>query len=89
MKGKFHMALLAVFLVAVMAGSAVAATYTGEVDSVDVAGGKLTVERMELQKKTFEATSALLQGIAKGDKVTVTYEKEGANNVASKVEKKK
>ena len=79
--------VLSVAFVAFLAGSALAKEFKGKVSAIDAAAGKITVKKMMIMKKEFTADPAALQGIAEKDKVTVTYEKEGDTNKASKVEK--
>jgi hypothetical protein len=88
MKRGLHTLVITVAVFVLLVGAALAKEFTGKVDSVDAATGKLTVKKMKILKKDFSAESSALEGIAKGDKVTVTYEKEGDANKASKVEKK-
>ena len=87
MKRSLHMLVMAVVVVALLAGAAIAKEFKGKVSVIDAAGGKITVKKMLIMKKEFTADPAALQGIAEKDKVTVTYEKEGDVNKASKVEK--
>jgi hypothetical protein len=87
MKRSLHALVLAVVFVALVAGAAMAKTFKGKVKEIDTAGGKITVTKMMIMKKTFAAEGSMLQGIATGDKVTVEYEKEGDTNKASKIEK--
>ncbi|OGP82955.1 MAG: hypothetical protein A2Y95_09955 [Deltaproteobacteria bacterium RBG_13_65_10] len=88
MKRGLHTLVLTVAIFVLLVGAALAKEFTGKVGSVDAAAGKLSVKKMMILKKNFTAESSALEGIAKGDKVTVTYEKEGDTNKASKVEKK-
>ena len=87
MRRTFHALVLAVVFVALIAGAAMAKTFKGKVKEIDTAGGKITVAKMMIMKKTFSAESSMLQGIATGDKVTVEFEKSGDTNKASKIEK--
>jgi len=87
MKRSLHMLVMAVVVVALLAGAAIAKEFKGKVSAIDAGGGKITVKKMMIMKKEFTADPAALQGIAEKDKVTVTYEKEGDVNKASKVEK--
>ena len=87
MKRSLRMLVLSMAVVAFLAGSALAKEFKGKVTAIDAAGGKITVKKMMIMKKEFTADPAALQGIAEKDKVTVTYEKEGDANKASKVEK--
>ena len=87
MKRSLRMLVLSLAFVTFLAGSALAKEFKGKVSSIDAAGGKITVKKMMIMKKEFTADPAALQGIAEKDKVTVTYEKEGDTNKASKVEK--
>jgi len=87
MKRGFRLLLVSLAFVAFLAGSVLAKEFKGKVSKIDAAGGMITVKKMMIMKKEFTADPAALQGIAEKDKVTVTYEKEGDKNKASKVEK--
>ncbi len=87
MKRSVRLLLVSVAVVALLAGSALAKEFKGKVCKIDATAGTITVKRMMIMKKEFTADPASLQGIAEKDKVTVTYEKEGEKNKASKVEK--
>jgi len=87
MKRSLHMLVMSMVVVALLAGAAIAKEFKGKVSAIDAAGGKITIKKMMIMKKEFTADPAALQGIAEKDKVTVTYEKEGDVNKASKVEK--
>lgn len=77
-------------------------TFEGKVDAVDAAAGTLKVKKSALPKpgipstettlplmtKEFTAESSLLEGIAVGDKVVVSYKKDGDTRKVTKVEKK-
>ncbi len=77
--------LMAVFLVFVVAGAALAAEMSGEVKAVDAAKGVLKLSTGSMEVAFDCETGSVVKDVKVGDKVTVEYMEHGGKKMATKV----